>query len=595
MLYENHGSADCVSVGDGEVTRFAAALLACCLPSVAWAVCPTTPSDCPGPTYKQVTIDGTPGTLTTRGAINRTIFAAKDVTADGVTSDDVALAAAVTACGAAGGMLVLPPGQIKLTGATTITLRNCGIVGAQVPAGLSGQTGSYGTTILLTSTSVQPFQAASNWSISGVNFYWPNQTTGTTVYPPLIVPVTNAQFDWFMDHVNIINAYDGITVTGGRFYISDSTFYACNDMIKSSSIGDQWKLTSIHWSPGPWNKITGGANAAALLTCSAQNTMIHLTGPTNNMMIANSAAFAWKNGFLLDATATIGISDINLSLDYVGTFIDASSGGTWSQTIPVRMSGDCQINGAAVQNSTCFKFASTDGLWLIDSNIAAPGTLFTSTGASLRMDNSWASQIGFANDGAEYYGVNVTATAGGTVLNITNSVFSGKSGSTHSHGIATTPAISRLVLQNNQFGLLNDAVTAPAAAGTTLVQGNWSFTTQGTASLVLSGTNSVSYGTNFWDKPPAATLGACGGAGAAITGGVVGRITVGATNPTTSCDFTMPFVTSGIASGNCTAQDVTNGVVLTLSPAGSPATWTISSGATDIHGHLIAYRCQGAM
>ena len=79
-----------------------------------------------------------------------------NLAADGTTSDDVALAAAAAACDAAGTRLILPAGQILLTGAATITLNHCAMMGVGAPAG--DNTGNYGTTILLTSETVPPFQ-----------------------------------------------------------------------------------------------------------------------------------------------------------------------------------------------------------------------------------------------------------------------------------------------------------------------------------------------------------------------------------------------------------------------------------------------------
>ena len=79
-----------------------------------------------------------------------------NLAADGVTSDDVALAKAAAKCDAAGTRLVLPAGQILLTGAATIVLNHCAMMGVGAPAG--DHTGNYGTTILLTSETVPPFR-----------------------------------------------------------------------------------------------------------------------------------------------------------------------------------------------------------------------------------------------------------------------------------------------------------------------------------------------------------------------------------------------------------------------------------------------------
>jgi hypothetical protein len=133
--------------------------------------------------------------------------------ADGVTSDDVALAKAAEACGAAGSRLVLPAGRILLTGAATIVLKHCAMVGAGTPAG--DNTGDYGTTILLTSETVPPFRLETGFQISGINFYWPNQKTGKTPYPPLFSDGGKEKgFNHgVIDNIVIVNAYDGMTTT----------------------------------------------------------------------------------------------------------------------------------------------------------------------------------------------------------------------------------------------------------------------------------------------------------------------------------------------------------------------------------------------
>ena len=68
---------------------------------------------------------GDPMQTTTSGSVM--YAAAYGVKADGVTSDDVAMKAATDACAAKGGMLILPPGKILLTGAAQITFQSCHI------------------------------------------------------------------------------------------------------------------------------------------------------------------------------------------------------------------------------------------------------------------------------------------------------------------------------------------------------------------------------------------------------------------------------------------------------------------------------------
>src|ERR1035438_4278863 len=151
--------------------------------------------------------------------------------ADGISSDDVALAAAAAACGAAGTKLILPAGQILLTGAATVTLDHCAMVGVGAPAG--DNSGNYGTTILLTSEAVPPFILETGWQVSGINFYWPNQTTGKTPYPPLFSDGGKGKgFNHgVISNIVIVNAYDGMTTTpaggSGDVKISNSDLKSC--------------------------------------------------------------------------------------------------------------------------------------------------------------------------------------------------------------------------------------------------------------------------------------------------------------------------------------------------------------------------------
>jgi hypothetical protein len=101
------------------------------------------------------------------------------------------------------------------------------MVGVGAPAG--DPSGNYGTTILLTSTTVPPFILETGWRISGINFYWPNQTTGTVPYPPLFSDggVSHGFSHGAIDNIVIINAYDAMTTTpgggSGDVKISNST------------------------------------------------------------------------------------------------------------------------------------------------------------------------------------------------------------------------------------------------------------------------------------------------------------------------------------------------------------------------------------
>lgn len=231
------------------------------------------------------------------------------VKADGVTSDDVAMKAATDACSAGSGhKLILPSSSILLTGAAQITLNHCHIEGAGVgPAGGA----VHGTTFLLTSTTVTPFVFGDGGiGITGVNFYWPNQTTGTTVYPALFTDTSAGASEMYWDHVNILNAYDGFAQSAtsgglGRWYITNSNLYAVHDLFKIGSVGDYIYFNNIAFNQGSWQQVNGTASwwNATITNVAQANTIFRIipstTGTAAAMTVSNSNAFAWGNGIVM--------------------------------------------------------------------------------------------------------------------------------------------------------------------------------------------------------------------------------------------------------------------------------------------------------
>lgn len=514
---------------------------------------------------------------------------------DGVTPNDAAMKSATDACAALGATLILPPGQILLNGHGNVTtnLRNCSVVGSGVPGGTLGIPGSYGTMFLLTSTSVKPFNIGNNWSMSSVNFFWPNQTTGTQFYPPLFSPATETAdtHDWYLDHVNIINAYDGVVTGGGRFNVTDSNIYAMRDAFRVGNIGDSFRLTGIHFTPGPWFTMTN--NTAPYTNVSGTNTMIHAqTGGNNvvNFAAFNIGAFAWGNFVKVDSATTAGEIEFDVLLDTVQTVIDASaSGAAWagaSQT-PIRGSAGCY--------STCFKMGASSTLFIDGWTGGSSKTFVETAGSNVYLDNVFAPGVGSIADGGDYYFVHLTANpGGGAVISLHNNTVIGLPSSTKVHGVTTDVAAARIDIQGNSFQYLNDDINVQSAA-TTIIGGNWSIATQGTASVItstlLSGGHGISWFGNLFDKPPQAMVTSCG-TGCTVQGGFAGFIAIGSTNPTTGFQLTLPFTPLGPGGGACTFTP-SIGVILGGGPTGvSPPTWNIGSSA-DIHGAQIFYNCGG--
>jgi hypothetical protein len=453
------------------------------------------------------------------------------VKADGVTSDDLALTSAVVACGAIGGRLILPPGRIVLTGAAgrPIPIRDCAILGQGSLAGSHGDSASWGTTVFLESTTVQPFEIGSNWSWTGTNFYWPKQTTGRTAYPALFSDAGGNSFtsDWYLDHVNIVNAYDAVLQRAGkgswgRFYISHSSIYAVHAAFTLSRIGDSAYIDTVNFTPGPWFSICFTTrdcdyNAYNAVNAADQvNSIFFYNGRSAQLYVSNSAAEAWRYGFYLTSDAFSGLNDVKMDFDGVGTIIDTSSGGIWApQNLVSGFTGACNIavyNGKSVSNEPCFNFGTNGTLRLVNFYGSSYGSFIVSSGASVELYNSVIDGVGNVADGGTYYDIQFTDTRGGTTLVVQNSrlggnVVSGQADA-HTHGIvagtwsSSNRTIPHAVIQNNHFQYLNGAIKIKQGA-TTIITGNWSNGSYpGTVDTQFTGSAPIIDRDNQWANPP---------------------------------------------------------------------------------------------
>ena len=295
-----------------------------------------------------------------------------NLAADGITSDDIALAKAAAACDAVGTKLVLPAGKILLTGAATVVLNHCAMIGVGAPAG--DNTGEYGTTILLTSETMPPFQLETGWQISGINFYWPNQTTGRTPYPPLFSDGGRGKgFNHgVIQNIVIVNAYDGMTTTpgggSGDVKISNSTMWAYHHLFNLTNTGDSWALSNNRFTPGPLLNICSFSAAceAAINDANHVNALFHITaGGTVTLVVESTETFSWRYGILVDAGALLGASIFDIAWDGMGTLIDSSSGGLYAfQNNFTGSMSQCSVvvyGGTATEPTSCFNLGVGSG------------------------------------------------------------------------------------------------------------------------------------------------------------------------------------------------------------------------------------------
>jgi hypothetical protein len=441
-----------------------------------------------------------------------------NLAADGVTSDDVALAKAAAACDAAGTRLVLPAGKILLTGAATVVLNHCAMIGVGAPAG--DNTGDYGTTILLTSETAPPFQLETGWQISGINFYWPNQTTGRTPYPPLFSDGGRSKgFNHgVINNIVIVNAYDGMTTTpgsgSGDVKISNSTMWAYHHLLNLTNTGDSWALSNNRFTPGPLLNICSFSAAceAAINEANHVNALFHITaGGTVTLVVHSTETFSWRYGILIDSGALLGGSIFDVAWDGMGTLIDSSSGGLYAfQNNFTGSMSECSVvvyGGTPTQPTPCFNLGVGSGLFIYDfrTDGSLGSWLLGAGGNTVEMNNVDIASIGGANDGRNYYIVHFSAPTNSLVVR--NSQLRGLASNSYVHGIHIgTNTMGSTIIQNCVFNFLNDSIV-----GTTnnrvVVTGNTSFNTNSSGKSVdLRGTGSMVYVGNYWDVPPTALL-----------------------------------------------------------------------------------------
>jgi hypothetical protein len=254
------------------------------------------------------------------------------------------------------------------------------------------------------------------------------------------------------------------------------------------------------------------------------------------------------------------------------------------------VNGNCAVLNLAVGPAPpCFKLGTGSNIEVKNSSIAATGSLVETAGSNVTLQDVTTTSIGTFNDGAEYYGI-LTTVGGGTQIILQNNTLQGNqlSNKAHVHGIHSTIAPARLIVQNNRMNFFQEEIDIQSAA-TTIITGNWSVGTNGASSVLISGATGVQFANNEFDKLDNSALSACGGATLA-TGTFSGFFTVGATNPTTSCSLTFPFSLFGAGGGACQFQQTSN-LVLWANASGSPATWVVQSSA-DMHGQNVFFNCR---
>jgi hypothetical protein len=519
------------------------------------------------------------------------------------TSNDIAVAAALAACTSNGSTLIWPPGEILMNGAAQGILQNCAQKGAGVPASV-GLNNPGGTTFLFTSTTIAPFICGTSWSISGVNYYWPQQLNGTTIYPPLISDNGSAGCNHAsFDHNTIINAYDGFSQTSGTgwgdFKISDNTMYAVHGLYNLSNTGDSFALSNNRYTPGPWLGVCGSSTACetAIDAGIAVNAIYRVnSGGPVTVSDQGFETEGWRYSVLINAGGLVAGSSFHGAWDGIGTLIDASaSGAVWA---PGQIfSGTNALCATAVFGGPspvgqhpCFNMGNGSQFTISNfSTLDAAGSFVVLTGGVVTLQNVTVAGLGGIADGDDYYAV--SALSGAPIIIVQNSAFSGTSGNVHVHGISTATNVPlATVIQNNQFIYLNDDISVQSSSNQpTVITGNTSQVTAGTASISVRGSNGVIYHDNAFDVPPNSVPSACG-TGPVAHGAFSGYVQVG-TGGVTQCTITLPWMPYGYGAGSCQFA-LAGGTTTANGGPASGVVWTATFGAS-VGATQMFFNCPG--
>ena len=531
------------------------------------------------------------------------VMYATNLVTDGVTSNDVNLAADLTACSVVGAQLVLPPGQIKLdgTGGVSSNLQNCNVVGSGAPA-VAGTSIPGGTTFLLTSTTVKPFICHLGWSMEGINAYWPNQVSGTTIYPPFVTDDgTNQCGHAYINNVNLINSYDGFIQNSGTSWVdlkfSNSTMFAVDDLFRWGLTGDSIAMTNMRFTPVPWFDLCNyGSCVSTVQVAAALNNIFHITtaSPSNigvAIVLSSAETFAWRRGFLLDSGALVSGGIYEAAWDGLGTVIDATSGGSWGINNIFRGSVTaCAVYSNSSIITNCF-YMGANGQLTLDGFTAggSSGDFFKAAGASLYMNGGKVGTVGILDTGVDHYVVNQTHNNGDTSVIVENASFGyGNSGSaTHRHGINSV-SVRSLRVSNDLFLDFNESITA-GYANITQILGNSSLASNVTDVSLSGSAASVTYANNNWIIPPTTTIASGCGSSPTITGGLFsGSINVTGGGPTTVCKINVPILLTQMVCSFGLSVNIGNATLNTALGQFEFAT------ASDMTGGQLLYSCRGA-
>jgi len=450
------------------------------------------------------------------GAVGRTVHqklqefvSVKDFGAvgDGLADDTAAFAAAVLA--AQGKTILIPAGQYLIdTDAGSIVLEEVCLKGESVLDG-DNLTVDVGTVLLITGTTNSPFKIRRGVTITGVNFYYPNQPNSAT---PVVYPVTLA-FDYtngavqFVEISNnaVFNAYrfldmdDGTSGNVGHIKIYDNYICALNRGIYISRNLESIRIERNNFTFGIWLAATEAGSRAYMRSNSSAIVVDYSDG----VEIIDNLFFGYLNGVLCSAVDLCQFMNITANkFDQVRYGVNATGLGSFDGNITANTFNCLNLQDTTAQArcvSITTQKAGIESITITGNNfdLSTEDLIFVSGNTSQRLlilaDNNYRSWAAYKSSGV-YSAANISGSL--TNAQITGGIFLGQNASAYSYGVSGS--LNTLQITGATFIACLRPTNVSAVSAT--FTGNRSFLTGFTTSDVISGTSIWQTG-NAWDKP----------------------------------------------------------------------------------------------
>jgi len=499
----------------------------------------------PSPTYQGLTLQSEPtadNQATRRSYIDHIAMTVRNwgAACDGITDDSVAMAAAATALRDTGRSVLIPGDcRVRMGTAAQAWLRGMKLVGpgVQENGGTGpGVYGQHGGTILIDRLDVSPFVVSDDWSIDGVEFFWPQQTEAAAVargnvvaiYPALIsIHGSDRAQNWSFTRNQVVNAYDLFDLTGsalysgtGHFRVEDNQILALHYAFKLNSVGGESWITNNQFTPAAFLPGVLGTNTTNLRTFLQSNsTVLYLTGNGTSTAVSTASVdgMTFANNIVFMARYAMHVVGGNFNIgawsgglmDQVQTPLAVDSGGSVQALTITGGTWLCQRLGDGGAVSPCVTLAggapgSSLTLSGVDMGVSAgAGIVFRDPGAgTLNVVGGRMAAVGNISVGNPFAGVDYSSAGGTLTVSSLPILTLASANQLLGQGIIIAGTPKSSVVSSVILGGWNVPVVNNATAGSHAVVGSSSYSSTaavGQAAIAGPGAALTVQAGNRWD------------------------------------------------------------------------------------------------